>query len=131
MVIFFSLKANAQKSNAIKVDSTFHLDYENMRCGVIHMNEKGAFDCDFNGHYYPIWINDTAKYKWFVRIKDGDSIFYYRKDVVRLYIWNGRPHNQIYGYVLDLGMGGSETRPDKYNGHDTLRIKEQVWSANK
>lgn len=63
---------------------------------------------------------------WFVEIKNGDSIFYYRNDVTRLYIWNGRPKNEIYGYEWKVGSG-SITLPDKYNGSDTLRIKEQVW----
>lgn len=96
------------------------------RCGVAHWTADGVFSCDFKGTYYPERIFDTTVKKWFIKIVNGDSLFYYKTDAVGLYIWNGRPKNQEYGYEWKTG-GGSVTLPDKYNGSDTLRSKYQIW----
>jgi hypothetical protein len=97
-----------------------------MHCLVAHMTKDGIFTCNFKGTYYPETIYDSTIRKWFIEVKNNDSVFYYRTDVERLYIWNGRPKNQEYGYEWKTGSG-SVRIPDKYNGSDTLKIKEQIW----
>jgi hypothetical protein len=124
LVMLCSLKASSQ---TIK-DTVFDFSKMDMRCGVAHITKDGVFSCDFKGTYYPEHLYDSTVRKWFIKVKDGDSLFYYRHDVERLYIWNGRPKNQEYGYEWETG-GGSVAIPDKYNGSDTLRIMEQVWTS--
>lgn len=125
IVAILLLNAVAVKCQVVSKD-TLYLSNVEWRCAVAHYTKEGVFTCNFKGTYYPEHIFDSTIRKWFVEIKNGDSVFYYRNDVTRLYIWNGRPKNEMYGYEWKMG-GGSTTLPDKYNGSDTLRIKEQVW----
>ena len=122
------LLLNAVVGYSQKVSKYDTVDFSKMemRCGVAHWTNDGVFSCDFKGAYYPESLKDSTIRKWFIKVVNGDSLFYYRTDVVRLYIWNGRPKNQEYGYEWKTG-GGSVTMPDKYNGSDTLKIKEQIW----
>jgi hypothetical protein len=122
----FLLRVIASNCQAVSKDI---IDFSGVgwRCAVAHYSKDGIFTCNFNGAYYPETIFDSTIRKWFVEMKNGDSIFYYRNDLTKIYIWNGRPKNEMYGYEWKSG-GGSITLPDKYNGSDTLRIKEQKWT---
>lgn len=113
------------KAQSIAVD-TVRFSLEDIRCAVAHGTKDGWFDCDFKGTYYPYHIFDTSITKWFIKMKDGDSLFYYRHFYTEVYIWNGRPKNEEYGYFFGEN-GNGITIPDKYNGSDTLRIIKQVW----
>ena len=96
-----------------------------MTCAVAHGDGKGnVFVCDFNGTYYPAYIQDDKIKKWFIKMDGMDSLFYYRKDIDRIFIWNGRPKNELYGYECkEIGT----TMGNPYQG-DTLIIKDQIWT---
>lgn len=125
--LFFLTLAQSVSGQIIKMYDTFDFSDMEMRCGVAHLNKNGVFVCDFKGTYYPSHIYDSTIRKWFIKVANGDSLFYYRNDFVRLYIWDGRSKYDNYGYVWDMGGGSSTTISDKYNGSDTLRINDQVW----
>lgn len=104
------------------------------RCGVNHITNEGVFSCDFKGNYYPENIYDSTIRKWFIKIVENDSLFYYRHDVERLYVWRDKNKKGLYGYQYEYGCSGcGETIPKRYDKSvgDTLRIMEQVWDKNK
>ena len=118
------LCAVAGKSQSFFRDTTVADD--GLRCGVAHITKDGVFSCDFRGTLYPERIYDTTVSKWFIKVWKDDSIFYYKTDTVYKYVWNGRPHNEMYGYQQRAdGMG--ITLPDRWNGSDTMYVKEQLW----
>lgn len=98
-------------------------------CAVAHITKDGVFTCDFNGTYYPEYIKDSSIKKWFIKVVNKDSLFYYRTYATKVYVWNGRPKNEAYGYEWKT-KDGSVTMPDKYNGLDTIREKVQVWKPS-
>lgn len=122
ILLLASVSAKCQKV----VPKYVNLDSIEMRCGVIHGTKDGYFSCNFNGTYYPITIFDTTKTRWYIESVKGDSVFYYKSIVTDIYIWNGRPKNEMYGYELQ-SCGGCITLPDLYIG-DTLKTRRQEWS---
>jgi hypothetical protein len=118
-------KVNAQiQKDTIPVIDLSGLDFE-IHCLVAHCTDDGVFGCDYKGTYYPSHIYDTAIKKWFIKMVNCDSLFYYRTDYERVYIWNGS------GYEWKWSDSGSSTIFYPYKGYDTLRIWEQVWRPKK
>lgn len=123
----------SEKVGFVILDSSIYDKYE-WRCGVAHMNKDGGFSCDFKGTYYPFEIYDSTIRKWFIKIVNGDSLFYYRHDVEKLFVWRKKSKAGMYGYEHQDGYEGCGTtigKPYDKSIGDTLRIKEQVWNKHK
>ena len=122
IVILFNTSACQKVLNKYKYDWS----KIETRCAVAHFTKDGVFTCDFQGTYYPEIITDSTIKKWFIKVVNSDSLFYYKYDIVKTYIWDGRPKNQDYGYECK-SRSMIEIIANKYTGNDTLRIKEQAW----
>ncbi len=111
-------------TSQIKIDS---IDWSKMEmiCGVAHYDADGnGFSCNYKGTLYPFYIRDSTINKWFVKTEGKDSIFYYKHNIEWVYIWNGRPKSELYGY--ECKKNGT-TIGNPYKGKDTLIIKDQAW----
>ncbi len=91
-------------------------------CFVAHVNKNGVFHCNLKGTFYPDLIYDSTIRKWFIKIVNGDSLFYYRHDYIRTYVWK---EHWGYAYEPIEGIGLYLTMPHIYG--DTLIRKEQYW----
>jgi hypothetical protein len=133
-LLILSLSANAQKDTVVSKYFTpmpWDTTDNGWRCGVAHWTKDGIFQCDFKDTYYPDQIFDTTVTKWFIHMYCGDSLFYYRHYETWLYVWNGRPKNEMFGYEHRFVGGGSITIPDKYMGKDTLIDRHEYWTPFK
>jgi hypothetical protein len=121
LLIICSLNAKAQTADTI-------MNMGGIRCLVAHYTKDGIFTCNFKGTFYPDRIYDTSIKKWFIEKRGADSLFYFKTDTVDVYIWNGRPKNEIYGYesmeMRKTGFG--MTAPWEYTT-DTISFKRQNW----